>query len=103
MFEAEQDARFASDAWEFRVVRYLEDHIGEYVTGDVLLEKALNLEPGHWGKPEQTRLGQVMHRVGWRRKRLPSLSKYGVRGYGYVRPAAWMKGQMALQQREPVL
>lgn len=103
MFEAEQDCRYMADAWQARVVKFLESVPDKAVTGDLLLEKALNLDPGHWGKPEQTRLGQVMHRLGWRRKRVPALTKYGVRGYAYQRPAAWMQPGTQMRMEEPVL
>lgn len=103
MFEAEQDVRFQGDAWEPRIVKYLEANPCETVSSDVLLEKALNLDPGHWGRPEQTRLGQIMHRLSWRRRRMAPAGRGGVRPYAYVRPDSWRpRGQMELQ-REPVL
>ncbi len=101
MFEAEQDMRFAADMWEPRIVKWLDTNPCESVTGDVVLEKALNLDPGHWDKPAQMRVGQVMHRIGWKRRRLPADRPHGVRGYGYFRPDSWKpKVQMPL---EPVL
>ncbi|MDG9925450.1 MULTISPECIES: VapE domain-containing protein [unclassified Pseudomonas] len=103
-FEDEQDVRFASDAWETSIVRWLENNPCASVTSAELLEKALNLDPGHWGRPEQTRVGQIMHRLGWRRKRLAPSGRYGVRPYAYVRPDGWQpRGQMPLAQKEPVL
>ncbi|PXB69502.1 hypothetical protein C0046_40790, partial [Pseudomonas aeruginosa] len=65
-----------------------------------LLEKALNLDLGHWGKPEQTRVGQIMHRLGWRRERLPARTKSGIRPWGYARPADWMAAAAQPVQRE---
>jgi putative DNA primase/helicase len=104
MFEAEQDVRFQGDAWEPRIVKWLEQNPCEHVSSDVLLEKALNLDPGHWGRPEQTRVGQVMHRLGWRRRRLAPEGRYRQRPYAYIRPDSWKpSGQMALAEREPVL
>lgn len=104
MFEAEQDVRFAGDAWEPKIVAYLEANPCESITSDVLLDKALNLDPGHWGRPEQTRVGQVMHRIGWRRRRGAPQGRYGIRPYAYIRPDSWKpKGQLALQEREPVV
>ncbi|WP_280378026.1 VapE domain-containing protein [Pseudomonas sp. BN515] len=104
MFEAEQDVRFQGDFWEPRIVSYLQTNPCESVSGDVLLEKALNIEPGHWGRPEQTRLGQIMHRLKWRRRRLAPAGRGGVRPYAYMRPESWKSpGQMALADREPAL
>lgn len=103
MFEAEQDVRFQGDAWEPRIVSWLESNPCESVTSDVLLERALNLDPGHWGKPEQTRVGQVMHRLGWRRRRGAPQGRGGVRPYSYMRPDSWRTGQLTLQDRGPVV
>lgn len=102
MFGEEQDVRFQGDAWEPRIVSWLQANPCESVGGDVLLEKALMLDPGHWGRPDQTRLGQIMHRLKWRRKRLAPEGRGGVRPYKYVRPDSWKEpGQMPLAQREP--
>lgn len=104
MFEAEQDQRFAVDMWEPRIVTWLEQNPCESVTGDVVLEKALNLDAGHWDKPSQMRVGQILHRIGWKRRRLPATRPHGIRGYGYFRPESWKpRGQIALAEREPVL
>ncbi len=101
MFEQEQDVRFQGDAWEPRIVDYLQNNPCEAIGGDVLLEKALLLDPGHWGRPEQTRLGQIMHRLKWRRKRMAPEGRGGVRPYKYERPDSWKTpGQMPLEQRE---
>jgi putative DNA primase/helicase len=104
MFTAEQDLRFQGDAWEPRIVRWLEDNPCETVTSDVLLEKALNMDPGHWGRPEQTRIGQVMHRLRWRRRRLAPQGRYGIRPYAYLRPDDWKSwAHQPSTPREPVL
>ncbi|HCA25242.1 MAG TPA: conjugal transfer protein TraC [Pseudomonas sp.] len=104
MFTAEQDLRFQGDAWEPRIVKWLEDNPCESVSSDVLLEKALNMDPGHWGRPEQTRIGQVMHRLKWRRRRMAPQGRYGVRPYAYMRPDDWKSwSQTALDDRGPVL
>ncbi|MDH0097478.1 toprim domain-containing protein [Pseudomonas sp. GD04158] len=101
MFQQEQDVRFQGDAWEPRIVDYLQRNPCEAIGGDVLLEKALLLDPGHWGRPEQTRLGQIMHRLKWRRKRMAPEGRGGVRPYKYERPESWKTpGQMPLEQRE---
>ncbi|HCL3291055.1 toprim domain-containing protein [Pseudomonas aeruginosa] len=99
-FVAEQDARHQADAWEFPILKWLETNPDKVVTTDTLLEKALNLDLGHWGKPEQTRVGQIMHRLGWRRERLPARTKSGIRPWGYARPADWMAAAAQPVQRE---
>ncbi|MGH8331914.1 MAG: VapE domain-containing protein, partial [Pseudomonas sp.] len=80
MFGEEQDERFVVDEWEGPILTWLEEsQIGETTTGSDVLTSALKLDFGHWGKPEQMRVGAIMHRLGWRRVRLPALAKSGQR------------------------
>lgn len=96
LFEEEQDARYMVDAWEHRILPWLEeDHVGETVTADQILEGPLNLDAGHWGKPEQMRIGHIMNRLGWRRKRLPARDRSGRRPWGYERPKEWKRKPQA--------
>ncbi|HGM5769633.1 VapE domain-containing protein, partial [Pseudomonas aeruginosa] len=92
LFEEEQDKRYTVDAWEHKLIGWLEGYVGETVTSAAILGEALNLDYGHWGKPEQMRVGHIMHRLGWRRRRLPASGKSPVRPWGYERPPSW-KGQ----------
>jgi len=64
---AEQDARYHADAWEEVIARYIFGlpHVGIAT----LLERALQIEPGRWTRADQTRVGQVMTRLGWERRR----------------------------------
>jgi hypothetical protein len=55
---------------------------GSVTVGDVLLG-ALKLEPGKWGRSEQTRVGAALSRLRWRKVR-PLIS--GVRMRAYVPP-----------------
>lgn len=90
MFTEEQDERFVVDEWEGPILMWLEEsQIGETTTGCEVLAQALKLDFGHWGKPEQMRVGAIMHRLGWRRVRLPALAKSRVRPWGYKKPNGW--------------
>ncbi|SED26964.1 conjugal transfer protein TraC [Pseudomonas marginalis] len=98
LFAAEQDKRFQADMWEEPVVHYLAaKHIGETVTGAHLLQQALNIDPSHWGRPEQMRIGKIMHRLKWPRRRQTS-GHGGVRGYEYVKPVNWKRGTVEPRQ-----
>ncbi|NWE38608.1 conjugal transfer protein TraC [Pseudomonas yamanorum] len=98
MFTEAQDERFVVDEWEGPILTWLEEsQIGETATGNEILSQALKLDFGHWGKPEQMRVGAIMHRLGWRKKRMPALAKSGVRPWSYQKPATWGRGS-ALQQ-----
>lgn len=100
VFAEEQDSRYSSDAWEYPIRAWLEEpSTGETVTADRVLKNALNLDVGHWGRPEQLRLTHIMQRLGWRRVRLPASQRSGVRPWGYKRPESW--NQAALQNTPP--
>lgn len=90
LFSEEQDERFVVDEWEGPILGWLEEsQIGGTTTGCEVLAQALKLDFGHWGKPEQMRVGAIMHRLGWRRVRLPALAKSKVRPWGYRKPDGW--------------
>ncbi|PPC77920.1 conjugal transfer protein TraC [Pokkaliibacter plantistimulans] len=112
LFEEQQDSRYAVDAWEHQILNWLEHYIGEFVTSDVILSDALQLDFGHWGKPEQMRIGHIMHRLGWRRSRLTKPTRSGARPWGYKRPDNWIKyeeqattaaASPAVEELEPAL
>ena len=76
MFAEAQDERFVVDEWEGPILAWMEEsQIGETATGNEILTQALKLDFGHWGKPEQMRVGAIMHRLGWRKRRMPALPK----------------------------
>lgn len=89
IFEAEQEARYSVDAWELVILTWLEGYVGETCTADQVLTAALKLDYGHWSKPDQVRVGQIMDRLGWTRARLPSLKKSGIRPWGWRKPKSW--------------
>lgn len=90
LFAEAQEERFVVDEWEGPILTWLEEsQIGETATGSEILTGALKLDYGHWGKPEQMRVGAIMHRLGWRKRRLPALAKSGVRPWAYKKPETW--------------
>lgn len=102
LFEEQQEARYTTDAWEYRVRIWLDQLIGDTATADQILAGALNMDPGHWGKPEQMRVGYIMNRLGWRRHRLSPSGGSGHRPWGYKRPADWVRSVTAPAQPGPV-
>ncbi|WDG45757.1 VapE domain-containing protein [Pseudomonas chlororaphis] len=99
LFAEAQEERFVVDEWEGPILTWLEEsQIGETATGTDILSGALKLDFGHWGKPEQMRVGAIMHRLGWRKVRLPALAKSGIRPWAYKKPAGW--GRAALVQEK---
>jgi len=90
MFAEAQDLRFVVDEWEGPILTWLEEsQIGETTSGSDVLSQALKLDYGHWGKPEQIRVGSIMHRLGWRRVRMSALPKSGKRPWAYQKPNGW--------------
>lgn len=87
LFEAEQEARFIGDAWESRIRWWLEevtpDGPRDVVSTNEILGGALGLDAARWTHPEQVRVGMIMERIGWGRRRLV---RHGVRAWFYVRP-----------------
>ncbi|MBI3143807.1 MAG: hypothetical protein HYZ18_00770 [Pseudogulbenkiania sp.] len=94
----EQDNRYLSDSWEEIVVRYLDggadpnyypqDKLNgpvEVVTTTELLSNALRLDTARHGRPEQTRVGQIMTRLAWKKVRLPP-DRNGYRAWVFKRP-----------------
>jgi len=91
----EQDARYEADSWEEPVGRYLEGLAPDekYPAGlcgpineisiSELMARALNIETGKHTKADQQRVGAILRRFGWRRRR-PMVD--GKRCYLYDRP-----------------
>lgn len=92
LFESEQDDRFMSHAWQPIIVDYLKDRYVSlmppqrkdlFVTQSEIFNDALKMDPAHMRQPEQQQLGNIMHNLGWRRKRRGGRNS---RIYGYIPP-----------------
>ncbi len=59
-----QSARFDSDVWEAKIAAWCLDRT-QFSVSDVLSE-CLHIEVGRWGRSEQTRVGMILHRLGYR-------------------------------------
>ncbi|AZC37091.1 VapE domain-containing protein [Pseudomonas chlororaphis] len=100
LFAEAQEERFVVDEWEGPILTWLEEsQIGETATGTDILSGALKLDFGHWGKPEQMRVGAIMHRLGWRKVRLSALAKSGIRPWAYKKPAGWGRAAALVQEK----
>ncbi len=82
LFEAEQEARYVGDAWEAVVRKWIKESFSKTVTTDEVLSSALHLDKSKWTRQEQQRIGSILRRMGWKRKREPN----GGRGWYYVAP-----------------
>ncbi|WP_339678290.1 virulence-associated E family protein [uncultured Zhongshania sp.] len=92
LFEEQQESRFCADAWEEFILEYVRDptkYQEGYTTGDLLVG-ALNFEASKIRQPEQTRVGQIMTRLGWKRVRMSvGTGSSAHRPRWYVRPDGW--------------
>ena len=81
LFEFEQDKRFQEDAWQEPIEDYC---IGKpLVTTGELMSGALKIDKARWDKMSQMRVGSIMRRMRWDRKRI---TLGGFQTYAYVRP-----------------
>ena len=77
MASEEQADRFQSDAWEEAIIKWLDGERAETLlvtrkgitTGDIL-QGALNIDKDGWDKPLQTRVGAIMTKLKWRKRRI---------------------------------
>jgi predicted P-loop ATPase len=60
----EQDARYQADAWESLIMAWVEGKIG-VTTGEVL-KTALEKPVGTWNRADETRVGTILRRMGWK-------------------------------------
>lgn len=71
--EAAQEDAYDEDAWEPRVADWIAADVRRsddgFTTGEVL-GGAIGLEPGKWSRAEQTRIGSILHRLGYETRRL---------------------------------
>jgi len=79
LFEQEQELRYVGDA--------LEDKLRSFLAGENettmhrVLEVGLQLEVSKWTRAEQSRLGEVLQKLGWEKRRHTN----GTRDYYYAR------------------
>lgn len=71
----EQEARYAEDSWEARVASWVAMYDAEgqpmdRFTMDAVLHGAVNIEPAKQGRGEQTRMKNILQRLGFERKQV---------------------------------
>jgi len=71
-FEVQQEDRFDSDIWEGIIYGWLKKNRREDYASSEIMEEALGMEPQAMKTPEQRRLGLIMNRLGFvkRKKRV---------------------------------
>jgi len=91
----EQERRYIGDSWEDMIARWLTGRLDvgrypdrlqsvariDFVSTNELLLHAVGLDAGRHGRPEQMRIAQAMHRLGWRKRR--AIDATGVRVSGW--------------------
>ena len=65
--EEMQEERYLSDAWEDYIIPWLDlITTPRRVSVSMILEDVLQIDPSKQGKPEQTRVGNILRRAGYR-------------------------------------
>lgn len=91
----EQERRYVGDSWEDRIARWLTGKLDmglyperlqgvariTFVSTNELLERAVGLEAGRHGRPEQMRVAQAMKRLGWKKKRVIDSTSARISGW----------------------
>lgn len=89
IFRIEQEERYNADAWESLISDWLEIKLGAggdqevFITMADVFKHALEMEKAHMRPPEQQRVGNIMQRLGWRRRRRGTKS---ARSWGWIPP-----------------
>lgn len=89
IYEREQDSRYIGDAYETRIREWLDTPSElsgtrpDHITVAEIMAGALHLDTSKWTLAEQQRVGRIMARIGWPRKRSGARNS---REYVYVRP-----------------
>lgn len=69
LFEGEQEGRFESDVWESLILKWLKANRRTDYSCAEIMEEALKMDPHAMRPPEQKRVGQIMHRFGFSKKK----------------------------------
>lgn len=90
MANEQQDDRIEDDAWDNRIAAFLNKRfprqkhtVTDQITPGEILEEAIGMEIGKWGRSEQTRVVKHLLRNGWERTRLTLPD--GTKPYAYKR------------------
>lgn len=68
--QEEQADRYAEDDWTGLIARWIKDNTGsDGFSSDEILSRALNIEPRFWDRASQTRVGAILTKLGFVKKR----------------------------------
>lgn len=97
LFETQQEARYDADVWEEIIQRWLDEPdrraVQSFTSADILIG-ALKLDEGAVDRAKQGRIGPIMKRIGWQRKRV---AVAGVQAWRFVRPSAAVSGPVVVE------
>lgn len=85
LFEVQQEDRMQSDSWQDLISEWLKSHSRSEVKMPEVLSEALKLDPAHMTRPSENRVGDIMMRLGWPKKRKSTAPRYNY----YARPEGW--------------
>ena len=86
LFRVEQEKRYIGDAYENIIEEWLRKELAQKATMPQLLGGALQLDKAKWTHAEQWRVGSVMAKLKWERRRIGGRND---REWCYVAPDDW--------------
>lgn len=69
LFEEQQEDRYDSDVWEDLIKTWLSASTRSDITCALIMEDALKMDPQAMRPPDQRRVGQILHRLGYIKKK----------------------------------
>jgi putative DNA primase/helicase len=81
MVGGQQDERYAADAWESCIEKWVLSRGSDFTVGDVL-GGPLGIEPGRWSRADQMRVASCLRRLGCKKQRT---LKDGVREWRWIK------------------
>lgn len=106
LFRDQQEARMDVDVWESLIIEYLRERIERsvpeertevFVSMAQIMAEALYIDKGSMRRPEQTRIGQIVHRIGWKNCR-PVIAGDRVCGYSPSREYLKERGFLLMEE-----
>lgn len=86
LFGQQQDERFDEDVWQELIQKYLAGLTADRVLQSDIMSEALGMQAAQMKPPEQKRVGQIMVRLGWKKKKVRI---DGERPAAYFPPDGW--------------
>lgn len=86
LFHEQQDRRYVGDAWQEKIAAWMTENYCTEVSISQMMGLALGMDAAKWTRADQMRVGTILTRLGWQRRRSVKEGPDGVRAWIYCRP-----------------